>query len=357
MLNPRHDIVVVGGAAGAVEALLRFVPELPADLPAAIFITLHDEAGDAGALPELLSRVGKLPTQLATHGAPFQHGHIYLAPPDRHLTLEKRRMTLVLGPRENGYRPAVDPLFRSAAQAFGTRVIGLVLSGGLDDGTAGLMDIKLHGGIALAQDPSSALYSGMPQSAVSNVELDHIVQVDKMARRLVELVSGSATARAPAEPRKRLARTPSAAAPRKPAAELPPVPQPAFPQNFSCPDCGGAMWELTSDKQLRYRCHTGHTHSSITLGASQDRLVENALWTAIRALQEAAELRRRMAVRLEKHARPGAARDCSRRAKDADRQADVLRDLLLANGGAGDPKRQGVAARNGRRQPTRHGRR
>jgi two-component system chemotaxis response regulator CheB len=321
----QHDIVVIGGSSGAVDALLQILPDLPLDLPAAIFVVLHVAPDSPNTLPQLFARQGNLPTESAADGVAFRRGRVYLAPPDRHLLLERKRMVLTDSARQNGFRPAVDPLFRSAAQQFGPRVIGLVLSGDLDDGTAGLIDIKLHGGVALAQDPADASFPGMPRSAVANVELDHVVPLHKIAARLTELIHAPVNGKSSrGHGRKNLAARRTANG----SESDPPVPGPETPRHFTCPDCGGAMWELTGDKQLRFRCHTGHVFSAESLSHFQDHELENAVWAAIRTLQESAELRRRMANRLERGALRHYAKEYLKIAQEAETQAGVLRHFL-----------------------------
>src|SRR6266436_10126534 len=170
---PGHDIIVVGASAGGVKALVTVVRSLPKDLPATIFMVLHIPAEVPSVLPDILSRSGPLVAVHAVDGAAIEYGQIYVAPPDHHLLVERGKMRVVRGPRENRSRPAVDPLFRSAASAYGPRVVGVVLTGALDDGTAGLLAVKRRGGIAIVQDPNEALYPSMPLSALENVEVDY----------------------------------------------------------------------------------------------------------------------------------------------------------------------------------------
>ena len=184
---PGHDIIVVGASAGGVEALTSLVRDLPPDLPAAVFVVLHFPPHATSMLPAILNRAGTLPAHHAEDGEAIAHGHIYVAPPDRHLLVEQGVVRVVADPRENGHRPAIDPLFRSAARAHGRRVAGVVLSGTLDDGTAGLQAVKTGGGVAIAQDPTEALYPGMPLSAVENVAVDRVLPVAAIAAYLVQL--------------------------------------------------------------------------------------------------------------------------------------------------------------------------
>jgi two-component system, chemotaxis family, protein-glutamate methylesterase/glutaminase len=177
---PDHDIVVVGASAGGVEALIRLVASVPAQLPAAVFVVLHVPPSGTSALPDILGRSGPLPAGHVKDGEPIEHGRIYVAPPDHHLLLRPGHVHLARGPRENGHRPAVDPLFRSAAREYATRVVGMVLSGALDDGTAGLVASRARGGLAVVQDPADALYSGMPVNALHHVAVDHVLPATAM---------------------------------------------------------------------------------------------------------------------------------------------------------------------------------
>ena len=171
----KKDIVVIGASAGGIEALRELVSELPADLPAALFVVVHIQPYAVSRLPEILSRAGALPATHASNGEPIQPGHIYVAPPDRHLLVRQGRIALSRGPRENHSRPAIDPLFRSAARAYGSRVIGVVLSGALYDGSMGLLVVKTRGGMAIVQDPREAAVDSMPRSALRLVEADAVL--------------------------------------------------------------------------------------------------------------------------------------------------------------------------------------
>jgi two-component system, chemotaxis family, protein-glutamate methylesterase/glutaminase len=184
---PGHDIVVVGASAGGVEALVDLARSVPPDLPAAMFVVLHVPSTGSSALPEILSRQGSLPAAHVKDGEPIELGRIYVAPPDHHLLLRTGHVHLARGPRENGHRPAVDPLFRSAAGEYATRVIGVVLSGALDDGTAGLVAVKGRGGLAVVQEPADALYPAMPGSAIEHVRVDHVLPAAAMGPLLARL--------------------------------------------------------------------------------------------------------------------------------------------------------------------------
>ena len=187
-----HGIVVVGASAGGVEALAELAASLPSELSAAVFVVLHLPPTGTSALPEILHRHGPLPAAHVKDGEPIQPGRIYVAPPDHHVLLRTGHVHLSRGPRENGHRPAIDPLFRSAAREYATRVIGLVLSGALDDGTAGLLAIKSRGGIAVVQDPADALYPGMPSNALGHVPVDHVLPAASIGKLLARLIAASA---------------------------------------------------------------------------------------------------------------------------------------------------------------------
>jgi two-component system, chemotaxis family, protein-glutamate methylesterase/glutaminase len=195
--NRGRDVVVVGASAGGVEALSQMVAPLPADLEAAVFVVLHLAPSGTSVLPSILTRRGNLPAVHAVDGASIEHGRIYVAPPDHHLLLEAETIRVVRGPRENGYRPAIDPLFRTAARTFGGRVIGVILSGVLDDGTIGLGTVKEHGGRTLVQDPADALYDGMPQSAIELVSPDTVLPAPELAAAIIEYTREQAPPVAP----------------------------------------------------------------------------------------------------------------------------------------------------------------
>src|SRR5690349_180578 len=185
---PGHDIIVTRASAGGVEALRAVVAVLPADLPAAVFVVLHIPAQSPSMMPSILSRAGPLPAAHPTDGEPIRPGHIYVAPPDCHLLIDHERVRGVRGPRENRTRPAVDPLFRTAARAYGPRVVAVVLTGTLDDGTAGLQAVKQRGGLAVVQDPRDAMYAGMPRSALQHTPVDYVVPLSEIGPLISRLV-------------------------------------------------------------------------------------------------------------------------------------------------------------------------
>lgn len=326
-----HDIVVVGFSAGGIDPLLQMVAELPPDFPAAVFVVHHFPAQSISALPNILSRATSLTTAQAANGDQILPGHIYVGPPDLHLLLRNGAVQLTRGPREHGHRPAVDPLFRTAARSFGPRVIGVILSGTLDDGTAGLHAIKAAGGITVAQDPASCAYPGMPASAIQHVAVDHVARPEQLGA----LVDQLAREPAPDGPRRRIPRAEEI----DPAEEDPTLVgtaalrgknPPGRPASLSCPDCGGVLWESEDGNLLHYRCHVGHAFSEESLLAKQSDALEIALWGALRALEEKADLSRRLAERMRRRGGvPRAVQQFEATARDAEHGSNLIRASLL----------------------------
>jgi two-component system, chemotaxis family, protein-glutamate methylesterase/glutaminase len=320
-----HDIVVIGASAGGVEALRTIVSELPADLPAAVFVVLHIPAIATSVLPAILERAGDLSAAHAEDRAEIECGRIYVAPPDHHLLIQPGFMHVNRGPKENGYRPAIDPTFRTAAATYGSRVIGVVLSGVLDDGSAGLAAVKSHGGRALVQDPAGALYPMMPESAIQAAEPDLVLPPQELAAAIVSTVRETAP--------KTLVQTGDALLDDEGFIEIDRAasdsPQSGSPSGFVCPDCGGALWESEDESGLlKFRCRTGHGYSVQTLAAVQTEVVEGALWGALRALEERAAMARGMAARFRARGSNVSAARFERQADAAVQQAMTIRDAL-----------------------------
>jgi len=321
---PRRDIVSIGASAGGVEALGRFVAQLPADLPAAVFIVLHVPPTGTSVLPQILSRAGPLPAGHAVDGSRPEHGKIYVAPPDCHLLLEPDLIRVVRGPRENGHRPAVDPLLRTTARSYGDRACGIVLSGALDDGTAGLRTVKICGGATLVQDPDDALYPAMPRSAIKIVGPDHVLDAEELGAAVVALTRGEAVS--PGRPRRAAAARGNGA--QLVRAETGEDAQPGRRAAFSCPDCGGALWETDEGGLLHFRCRVGHAYSENGLLHGQADTIEAALWTALRALEERTALTRRLAGRMRSSGREQIAARFEERANASEADARFLRGVI-----------------------------
>lgn len=331
-----YDVVVIGASAGGVGSLQKLVARLPDDFAAAVAVTLHLPADVRSALPDILSRAGPVPARHAEHGEAIQPGRIYVAPPGFHLTLGRNHVRVIRGAREHGHRPAIDPLFRSAAVAFGARAIGVILSGLLDDGTVGLLELKRAGGVAIVQDPADTEWPSMPRSALAHVAVDYCVPADRIGDLLQELVGA---AEVPGMPNG----TPDREAARRDvrAREIDALTDredershPGEPSTYSCPECGGVLWELSDGEIARFRCRVGHAYTGETLGSERGLTIEHALWAALRALEEQASLQRRLGDRARRNDRPTTADRYARRERELVGQAQQVRELLLTGVGA-----------------------
>lgn len=291
---PQRDVIVVATSAGGVEALKELAAGLPADLPAAVLVVIHVPPQSPGLVPQILNRAGALPAAHGTDGEELRRGRIYVAPADAHMTVEGDHIRLLRGPRENLHRPAADPLFRSAAVSHGRRVIGVVLTGALDDGTAGLGAIKRRGGIAVVQEPADASYPSMPESALRNVEVDHCLPLAEIPSLLDRLARESVAAlpeeEAPVEMKMEVGMAGMASDEDK-------MDRVGTRTTFTCPECHGTLWEMNEQGALRFRCHVGHAYGAETLLSLQENGLEEALWAAVRAFEENAKLSERMAAR------------------------------------------------------------
>jgi len=323
-----RDVVVVGASAGGVEALKALVAGLPADLPATVLIVLHIPASGANALAAILDRAGPLQARQATDGEPLTPGTIRVAPPDHHLLVVEDRLALSLGPRENGHRPAVDVLFRSAARAVGARCIGVVLSGALDDGSAGLVAVRQRGGVGIVQDPDEALQPGMPLSAIETARPDHVLPVADVAGLLARLVGEEVAQDAAGSPSE-LMEVETAMA-QFDMSKVDAEEHPGQPAGLSCPDCSGALWRIEEGGLLRFRCRVGHAWSPEGLLAQQSEELESALWMALRSLEEKAALSRDLGRRAEHDDRALSATRFAALADEASAAARLIRDLLLS---------------------------
>lgn len=302
-----RNIIVIGASAGGVEALSAFVAGLPADFPAAIFIVLHLAAFQKSLLPDILARKGELPVCHALHGEPIKMGQIYIAPPDMHLTIHNGTVAVMRGPKENGHRPAVDPLFRTAARAYGPRVIGVILTGALDCGVAGMMKIKASGGTAVVQDPDEAYCPDMPVNALRHVVVDHIVGIKELAPLLIKLVA------VPVAMQEFEAVNASLSTPQGKATFL------------VCPACQGSLTETEESGLLSFSCHVGHRFSLDAILGEQSDALESALWASIRALEESAALAERIAGR----STPELSARFNEKARTMRNQGQLITDFLL----------------------------
>jgi two-component system chemotaxis response regulator CheB len=326
--RPRGQAVVVAGAsAGGVEALVELVRSLPADFPYPVVVVLHVAPAGTSVLPAILARACRLAVASPADGEELRPGHIYVAPPDVHLVVEETHLRLSQAPRENGHRPAIDPTMRSAAAVYDGDTIGIVLSGSRDDGTAGLMAIKANGGTAIVQDPEEALYPAMPLSAMAHVEPDAVLRIAGMAQWILEhrpapdRTNGEAPMSA-TEPDDdpRLAAVPgSGDLPRSATGDG---------TRYTCPDCGGVLFERHEGNLARFQCSVGHVFSIESLSSAQGDALEGALWAAVRSLEDRAALLRRLSARARHNSQPRSADTFERQAGEALDRAATIREAI-----------------------------
>jgi two-component system, chemotaxis family, protein-glutamate methylesterase/glutaminase len=347
----RRDLIVIGGSAGSMVALQSLVARLPADLPAVVCVAVHMPAYRESRLAEILGRAGSLPSVAATDGAPLRVGTIHVAVADHHLMIQRTessaRMRVIRGPKEHRSRPAVDPLFRSAALAYGARVIGVVLSGALDDGTAGLWTIRDQGGLAVVQDPVDAVVPSMPANALAEVGADFIATAAGIGALLARLVTEMAPSSAMFDASKPHIALDVRAAGRADLEREVAVSlmdddaheqsaRYGVPSRFACPDCGGVLWDLSHDRgPLRLRCETGHAYSPASLAEEQTESLETALWASLRALEDQAELARLRADMAERRGATGRMQHFTAQLHSAQAHAAAVRALLRQHGRPG----------------------
>jgi len=277
-------VVVIGTSAGGLDALTKLISQLQEDFPVPILVVQHI-SGDAtgNVLLDVLNKLSNIKCQHAKNGAILKAGCLYLAPSDHHLMIAENLKTLVTkGAQENRARPAIDPLFRSAAVAFGNGVIGILLTGYLDDGTAGMKVIKRIGGICIVQDPADAAYPDMPRNAMNHVKVDYCLPISEMGGLLYQLIPKKLGKRKPI-PKDILIEAKIA---ERILSDLGSVNALGEQVPFNCPGCGGVLWEIDNDSDLRFRCHTGHAYTSATLLAEQTKKIEETMWTALRMFEE-----------------------------------------------------------------------
>ena len=324
---PGHDIIVIGASAGGVEALKELVRGLPAGIPAAIFVVLHVPSDSTSVLPSILKRAGQLPAYQPEDGEAIEPGRIYVAKPDCHLLIKRGYVRLVRGPKENSSRPAIDPLFRTAARYYSTRVIGVVLSGTLDDGTSGLLAIKSRGGIAVVQSPDDALYSGMPRSALENVKVDYCLPASDIASLLARLANEPVEWEEGGAMDEEMEKELDTA--EFDLEAMKDNDRPGIPSRYTCPECHGVLFEIDEEGLLRFRCRVGHAYSAETLLSEQSEALEAALWAALRSLEENVALARRLARRMRERGNKRSAERFDNNADDLEERVGLIRKVLL----------------------------
>ena len=337
-----HHIITIGTSAGGIQALQTLIGQLPQNFPAAILIVQHLSNEAASNLVTVLGKVSQLPIEFAKDRQLIELGRIYLAPPDFHLIVQGEHLRVIRGPRENRMRPAIDPLFRTAALTYRSYATGVILTGMLDDGTSGLQAIESCGGMTIVQDPSDAAYSSMPKSAIANVKVDRIVPLKDIPDILIERVkqTPAIVSEVPAD---LLLEAPIT---KEAIAEPETMKQIGQPVAHSCPSCGGPLWQIghgTKQKQsldlsdrlgkgslLRYRCHIGHAFTSRTLIEEQNEATEKALWIALRTLEERGRLLKNMSDRYAQRGASALAKTHEERAEEALEHSALIRDLIRA---------------------------
>jgi two-component system chemotaxis response regulator CheB len=329
---PNKDIVVIGASAGGMEALQKVVASLPAELPASVFVVWHLAPGAKSMLPSILSKAGPLPAGHPVDGDAIEPGRIYVAPNDHHMLVEKGYIRIARGPKENRFRPAIDPLFRSAAYVYGPRVIGVVLTGALDDGTAGLWTIKLRGGTAVVQEPSDALIRSMPLNALDNVAVDHRLPANGIGALLGHLARQPAPApvAVPSDEDEKTKHEVHIAKEREALEEG--ILEFGHLSPFTCPECHGVLTMLREDLITRFRCHTGHAFSAETLLESAVEAIEARLWDAVRAVDETVMLLNHLGQELAKAGKSAVAERCFDKAREAHERMAPVRDKAIESG-------------------------
>jgi two-component system, chemotaxis family, protein-glutamate methylesterase/glutaminase len=339
-----RDILAIGASAGGVEALLQLAAGFRPDLPAAVLVTLHLSNQFRSSLDELLTRAGPLPAKFAEDGEALRKGHIYVAPPDRHLLIEGDRAVLGVGPRENNSRPAIDPMLRSAALCCCNRAVGVVLTGALGDGASGLWAVSQCGGMTVVQDPRGAAFPEMPQNALELVKPDHVLDLQQMPRLLNSLV-GEPAGEARSAPEGLHLEVEIAKGERENAMnELDSLGRRSV---LSCPDCQGVMWEIDEGQLTRFRCHVGHTYTAEMMNLALDEGLRRALASALRALEERVALARKLHNTAKEHGHRHSMSNWSARLREYEEEMKVIRASIQ--------QMQAIAAREGLRQPDQTG--
>ncbi len=323
--TPRRDVIVIGCSAGGVQMLPMLLQGMPPNLPASISIVLHLAPTPDRYLIGILERATSLPVQWAEQGTELEHGNVYVAPPNAHLLYTDQHLVLSGGARENHARPSINKLFRSAAAVHGLRTIGVLLTGMLDDGVAGLRAIRETGGIAVVQDPEDAPYPDLPAAAVAASAADQVLPIVGIAAALIALagqpVGASTTSPRNVEIEADMDLTNDATPERMSLL--------GAQSSLSCPDCEGPMWEIGDERLRRYRCYLGHSHSAHDILARQSVDIESALWSAVRALGERATTLETLAGDSTRLGRPQIAAIYTERAKDTRAQADLARQFVM----------------------------
>lgn len=321
---PNRDIVAIGASAGGVEALKFLTSELPAKFDATVLITIHLAEDYVSSLDHILTRSGPLPAHFARGGDKIERGHIFIAPPSRHLLLDGDRIELGSGPRENNARPAIDPMFRSVALCCGARGIGVVLSGMLADGAAGLLALKQSGGITVVQEPDDAAFSEMPASALRRAQPEHIVTLAALPALLKKLIQQPPGRPVPEPERLRF----EVNVAKRGHFNMSDMDRIGRRSVLACPDCHGVMWEIDEGDLLRYRCHVGHAYTAEAMKFAIDENLARALGSALRALDERIAITEKLRDKAIENQHHNSSEWWQRRLDEIEREAEVIRESI-----------------------------
>ncbi|MCE7071868.1 chemotaxis protein CheB [Dyadobacter sp. CY327] len=318
-------VVVIGTSSGGLNALKTLINQLQENFPAPILVVQHISADATGSvLLDVLNKQTNIHCQHAVNGESLQNGHLYLAPSDHHLMIgDDQKILVTKGAQENRSRPAIDPLFRSAAVVFGSNVIGVLLTGYLDDGTAGMIAIKRCGGTCIVQDPSDAEYPDMPANAIKQVDVDFCLPLMEMGGLLYQLLAAKPEKSGPI-PKDILTEAKIA---KRVLSDLPAVNSLGDQVPFNCPGCGGVLWKVDKGPLTRYRCHTGHAYTAQTLIAEQTLKIEETMWTALRMFEE----RRNLLTTFAKEQTGAIKKSALERAELSQVHIDRIKAILLAD--------------------------
>lgn len=331
-----RDVVVVGASAGGVEALQRLVADLPPDFQAAVLVVLHTAPTGPSLMPHILGRAGPLLTVEAQDQMTLQPGRVYVAPTDHHLIVSPGHVHVTKGPRENRARPAIDPLFRTAAQFYGPRVIGVILTGMLNDGTVGLLEVKQRGGVAIVQDPDDALFPSMPRSALRYVDVDYRLPLRMIAPELRRLTAERDPKAAVDKPVTLQLAIESKIASLCRLDEVDAMDTIGMLAGYSCPECHGPLWRMKGEGPIRFRCHVGHAYTGETLEVGQAESEESSLWDVLRTLEERVALLRELSDRARELHQPHEAAEWQSRIGCLQEDMLAVR-AVLNNGKSGQP--------------------
>ena len=339
--NGSFPVVVIGASAGGIEPLSRIVGELDCDFPGAVLVVLHTSR--FSTLPLLLAQGSSLKVEHARDGQSIEPGQLLIAPPDQHMVISDGHIVLSRGPKQNSVRPAIDPLFKSAAASFGPRVIGVVLSGTLDDGSAGLVAVKREGGAGIVQEPNDAAYAEMPCNALAAAKADYVLKAEAIGQKLNKLV---------VVPMKKAKSKPQRMQSVEQGESDPKVIPSGKISSLTCPECGGTLWELHEGRVLRYVCHTGHAFSAESLHEEQGDGIERALWVALRALKERAMFVSRLKAEAGRNGRPHSQSRYLKEEADLKARAEVIQRVLLGESPGGESKSRGSRSTSSRSPKT-----